>query len=243
MNTLAIKLALAGFALICFMSPAAAQNVGGVFGPEVTPDSKAVEFRVAAAPASDGRPSLITSRLHYQQTVTDDLRLRVVVQGADTITSNFDFDLVQFEAQYQFLEDEEAGIDSALRFDLLLNEDGPNLVSFNNTTDIPLGEKWSLRGVVLAQVQFGDQRTDGLFLQTRASLSYKLTKSVQLQTQIFNFWGTTADFPDINDQSHSIGPAIAAKLGHGWSLEASTLFGVTDAASDADFRLFLVKSF
>ena len=108
-----LRLCLIVFLLSGAASNANAQNVGGVFGPEVTPGSRALEFRTAFAPPSDGRPDRITSRLHYQQSVTDNLRLRAVVQGADTNTSGFDFDLVQFEAQYQFLEDEKAGIDSA----------------------------------------------------------------------------------------------------------------------------------
>ena len=210
----------------------------------MTPNSRAIEFRTAFAPPSDGRPDRITSRLHYQQTVTDNLRLRAVVQGADTNVSGFDFDLVQFEAQYQFLEDEKAGIDSAVRLDVLINDDvGPNLVSFNSTTDVPLGERWVWRGVVLAQVQFGDDRADGLFLQTRSSLRYKINKAVNIQAQAFNFYGSTADFPALRDQVHSVGPALAAKLGQGWSLEASTLFGLTNASSDVDFRVFLAKSF
>ena len=239
-----IGLCLAALMLFALTPAAQAQNVGGVFGPEVTPGSRAFEFRTAFAPPSDGRPDRITSRLHYQQSVTDNLRLRAVVQGADTNTSGFDFDLVQFEAQYQFLEDEKAGIDSAVRLDVLINDDvGPNLVSFNSTTDVPLGERWVWRGVVLAQVQFGDDRGDGLFLQTRSSLRYKVNKSLSLQAQAFNFYGSTDDFPDLRDQVHSIGPAAAIKLGHGWSVEASTLFGLTNASSDVDFRVFLAKSF
>jgi len=166
------------------------------------------------------------------------------VQGADTNVSGFDFDLVQFEAQYQFLEDEQHGIDSAVRVDLLINDNvGPNLVSFNSTTDVPLGERWVWRGVVLAQVQFGEDRSDGLFLQTRSSLRYKINKAVNIQAQVFNFYGSTANFQDFDDQVHSVGPAISAKLGQGWSVEASTLFGVTDATADVDFRIFLAKSF
>lgn len=230
-------------ALVAIAPLAHAQNVGGVFGPEVTPDSKAIEYRVAVAPSSDGRPGRIATRFHYQQTVTDTLRLRAIVQGQDTNTSGFDYDAVQFEAQYQFLEDETAGFDSAIRVDLLLADDRPDLVSFNWTNDVKVSQKWSLRGLMLAQVQFGDLRNDGLFLQSRFSASYKASQRYNLQVQLFNFWGTTDDFQSLNNQNHSLGPAIGINIGKGWAIEASTLFGLTDAAPDADFRLFLVKSF
>ena len=237
--------ALLGLAFLLASQPlASAQNVGGVFGPEVTPGSRALEFRTAFAPPSDGRPGRITNRLHYQQSVTDNLRLRAVVQGGDTNTSGFDFDLVQFEAQYQFVEDEDAGFDSAVRLDLLINDKGsPNLVSLNWTNDVPLGGGWTARALVLAQVQFGDNRNDGLFLQTRSSLRYQVNPRYNLQVQVFNAYGSTDDFPSFRDQSHSIGPAIAFKIGQGWSVEASTLFGLTNATADADFRVFLTKSF
>ena len=222
---------------------AAAQNVGGVFGPEVTPDSKAIEYRIAASPGSDGRPGRVASRFHYQQTVTDNLRLRAIIQGADTATSGFDYDLVQFEAQYQFLEDETAGFDSAVRFDAVIRDGRPDILSFNWTNDVPLTERWSVRGLTLAQVQVGDDRADGLFLQSRFSAAYRATDRYRLELQLFNFWGTTDDFQDINDQNHSLGPAIGVNIGQGWAIEASTLFGLTNATPDADFRLFLVKSF
>lgn len=238
-----IHLVLIGLVLIAASPNAHAQNVGGVFGPDVKPDSKAIEFRTANAPRSDGRPARSTSRLHYQQTVTDNLRLRAVVQGADTNTSGFDFDLVQFEAQYQFLEDERDGFDSAVRVDLLIGKDRPDLVSFNWTNDVPLNDRWALRGLVLAQVQFGDSRGDGLFLQTRSSVRYKLNDTYNLQLQVFNNYGSTDDFPAFRDQNHSIGPAAAIKLDDGWAIEASVLFGLTNATSDADFRIFLAKNF
>lgn len=234
---------LIGLALLTMSDPVSAQNVGGVFGPKVTPDSKATELRIAVAPESDGRPSRVVSRFHYQQTVTDNLRLRAVVQGADTLNSDFDFDLVQFEAQYQFLNREENGFDSAFRVDLLLGDDRPNLVSLNWTSDIPLSEKWTARALILAQLQFGDNRNSGIFLQTRSSLRYQVNSIYNLQVQSFNTYGSTSDFPAFRNQNHSVGPAVSAKLGDGWSMEASTLFGLTDATSDVDFRLFIAKSF
>lgn len=236
-------LALFCLALFLFQSGAQAQNVGGVFGPEITPGSRLAEFRVATAPRSDGRPARITSRFHYEQSVTDNLRLRAIVQGADSDVFGFQYDAVQFEAQYQFLEDEQAGFDSAFRFDLLIAENRPDLVSFNWTNDVPLSERWSVRGNLLAQVQFGEDRNDGLFLQSRASVTYKLSGAINFQIQSFNTYGSTADFPGFRDQNHAVGPSVFVRLGQGWSVEASTLFGLTNASSDADFRLFLARSF
>ncbi|MEM7004903.1 MAG: hypothetical protein AAF498_03405 [Pseudomonadota bacterium] len=231
-------------AVALLFSPVAfAQNAGGVFGPEVTPNSKAAEVRFIFAPASDGRPDRFTSRFHYQQTISDSIRLRGVIQGADTSTSDFDYDLVQFEAQWQFAEDEDRGWDSALRLDLQIADDRPDLIALNWTSDVLLSERFFVRGIAQGGFQIGDNRQDGLFLQSRFGLNYRTDPGYTFQIQVFNFWGTTSDFQDLNDQNHSIGPAVSGPIGEKWSFEASSLFGLTDATADVDLRLFLTRKF
>lgn len=231
--------------LLLFLIPTAqAQNTGGVFGPDVAPGSQALEWRTTVAPGSDGRSDRVASRLHYQRSATDDLRLRAVLQGADepAADSDFDFDFLQLEAQWQFREDEESGWDSALRLDLQIAEGRANLLGLNWTSDIPLGGVWRARGILMTAVQLGPQRGDGLFLQTRASISYGLGNGTRLEVQSFNIYGSTKGFGDFNDQNHAVGPAVAGKFGRRWSYEASVLFGVTDATADADFRFFISRS-
>ena len=241
---IALKL-LSGIGFLAFAPTAYSQNTGGVFGPEVTPNSRALEWRTSVAPGSDGRSDRIASRLHYQQTVSDDLRLRAVLQGADepAAGSDFDFDFLQLEAQWQFLEDEKDGWDSALRLDLQLAEGRADLLGLNWTSDVILGGPWRARTVLLTAIQLGSQRADGLFLQTRTSLSYALGSGTQLQLQSFNIYGSTDGFGDFSDQNHALGPAVAGKFGRKWSYEASLLFGLTNATADTDFRLFISRSF
>lgn len=220
-----------------------AQNTGGVFGPEVTPGSSAFEGRVAIAPGSDGRDRRFASRVHYQKAISDNLRLRAVVQGVDTQANGFEFAFVQLEAQLQFREDEIHGWDSAVRFDAQFADGGADLIGINWTSDIFLNDRWKLRGILMGAVQVGSERRSGAFLQTRSSISYKLDSNYQVQLQMFNNYGSSADFADFRDQNHAVGPAVSGKLGKDWSFEASALFGVTDAATDTDLRIFLTKAF
>ncbi|MEL7454771.1 MAG: hypothetical protein AAGJ50_15525, partial [Pseudomonadota bacterium] len=169
-----VRQVMLGLCLAMVTPAVSAQNVAGVFGPEVTPGSKAAEVRFAFAPANNGRPDRFTSRLHYQQAVTDTIRLRGVIQGADSNTSDFDFDLVQFEAQWQFREDEIDGWDSAVRADVQITEGRADLLALNWTSDIPLGDAWTVRAHAQGAVQVGGGRTDGLFLQTRYQVARKL---------------------------------------------------------------------
>lgn len=222
---------------------AEAQQTGGVFGPNITPDSQAVEFRVAFAPSDDGQPDAIASRFHYQATATDTLRFRAVVQGRGAPADQFDFDFVQFEAQWQFRNAEEHGWTSALRLDLQLADERRDLLGLNWTSDFKLSEKLTFRQVLLTAVQLGDQAQDGLFLQTRSALLYKISQNYSLQLQSFNLYGSTENIPEFDRQNHGVGPALSGKIGNGWAFEASALFGVSDAASDVDLRLFLVRNF
>jgi hypothetical protein len=221
---------------------ALAQNTSGVFGPEVIPGSRDFEARVAYAPSSDGRDSLFASRLHYQQAVSDNLRLRGLILGSDSLSGGFDYRFVQFEALYQFREDEIHGWDSAIRFDVRLTQDRADVLGLHWTNEFKLSSQWAVRAIVLTAIQVGNEREDGLFLQTRGSLRYKTNSNYVLQVQMFNTYGSTGNFPDFNDQLHSIGPAVSGKLVGDWSFETGVLFGISDRSSDVDFRFFLSRS-
>ncbi len=226
-------------------APAAAQNVGGVFGPDVAPSISAIEARTAFAPATDGGEDGFTARIHYQRPVTDDLRLRAVIQGSDTGPGGFDFRFAQFEAQWQFAEDDVAGWDGAVRFDARVADEngGPDLVSFNWTSDHPIGEAWFIRAIALASVQFGANGGEGLFLETRTGINRRLGPRWRIELQSFNVYGSTADFARLSDQSHSLGPAVTGSLGGGWSLQTGVLGGLTEPVADVDWRVFLTKAF
>lgn len=222
---------------------ARAQNTGGVFGPKVTPGSEAIEWRVAFVPDEGDLDDRFASRFHYQRTVDDDLRLRVVLQGADLADDSADFAFAQFEAQWHFLDHEDNGWDSALRLDYQAASRNPDLIGLNWVSDVPLGAGLKLRGIILTGFQLGDDRDNGVFLQTRAALHYKLSDRLTAQIQTFNFYGSTAQDLSSDEQNHSVGPAVSGKLGNGWSFEASALIGVSGGAADLDFRFFLAKSF
>ena len=228
--------------LLVFTLPAMAQNTSGVFGPEVTPGSRAFEFRTVYSPSTRERGDRFASRFHYQQSVSDNLRLRGLIIGSNRQGAGFDFDVVQFEALYQFKEDEINGWDSALRLDFQHGKNRPDLAGLHWTNDFKLNDRWGLRAVLLTAIQTGNQRNKGVFLQTRSSLRYRTDTGHTLQLQMFNTYGSTANFPGFNDQVHTIGPAISGKLTQGWAFEMGALFGFSDRASNVDFRFFLSKS-
>ncbi|MEO0981213.1 MAG: hypothetical protein AAFX03_01010 [Pseudomonadota bacterium] len=226
-------------------TPASAQSLSGVFSPDVRPGSKAAEYRMAFTPSDDGDPDAFAARLHYQQSVTDNLRLRGIVVGEENDDGAFAFDSVQFEAQWQFREDDIHGYDSALRFDFEVGARGvPHEVNLNWTNQIFLGGPWFLRAIATADVEYGDDSDPGVEFGTRFGLNRRLGGGYRAEIQMFNSYGSTADFPGFDDQRHVVGPAITGPIGDSpWSFQASTLFGFSEAAADLDARLFIIRSF
>lgn len=223
-----------------------AQTVGGVFGPNITAGDKTAEYRAAFAPVDGSGDVLFVQRVHYQHAFNESWRVRGVLQGSDTETGNQEFNFFQGEIQWQFLEKNRYGVSSAVRLDVRLTEgdDGADLISFNSTTQWDINEDWRTTGVVLLGRQIGNDALDGINLETRVSLLRRVNARARIGVESFNVWGNSqGGFAALNDQRHSAGPVAALSLGDGWSALGGVLFGVTDAAPDSDFRIWITKSF
>ncbi len=219
--------------------PALAQNNGGVFGPVVNEEDKTAEVRISFDPDRDS----YASRIHYQQAFSDSLRGRVVVQGSDGPGRDFDVNFVQTELLWQLTPDGQS-YQTALRFDGNIPTDGgPGAVNISWTNQFNMDENWQSRGLILLQKQVGSGSREGLFVQTRGNVSRKAGAKGRLGVEFYNFWGTTDNFRDLNLQTHQAGPYGTVKLGDGWSMLGSALFGLTDASPDAQLRFWVSKTF
>ena len=182
-------------------------------------------------------------RLHYQQSINDDLRWRVILQTRKNDDSRFDTDYVRGELLWQ-LADPRPGWQHALRFDARIRTEGrPAAVAVHWANQFALAEDWRARFILLAATEVGDGANSDLILQTRASIRYRLSSAVGAGLEMFNTYGAVDDFPTLQAQDHQLGPFVTAKLGGGWSLQAGVLFGLSDAASDAQPRFWMTRGF
>jgi len=231
------------FGLCCVMAaanPAAAQNTGGVFGPVVNPDDISIEYRGTVNPETER----VAQRLHVQRSINNSLRPRILVQGSSGPGDSFNVDFIQAELLWDLTSDDSKPFQTALRFDgQVRTDDGADLLGINWINQLKFGKGWQARFLVLSAVQLGDASADGVFLQTRANLQRKLTDNFALGGEIFNFYGSTDNFPDFDDQVHQIGPYGTLKIGGGFSLFGGALFGLTGASPDSELRLWVTKSF
>lgn len=220
-------------------SVASAQSTGGVTGPKIAPDDRTVEFRVAYDPESDR----YAQRLHYQQAVSRDWRLRAIVVH-DFDDSDFRFRSLTLQAHYQF-QRAANGWNAGLQFQGVIPDGnggpGQARLAWANSLDIAGGGE--LRFAAYAARPIGDAAPPGIFLETRAEASFPTGQSIRLGVLSFNEWGSTAGFGTIAAQSHRIGPLARWSGAGGLGLEASAQLGLTRGAPDNVFRLFVVRKF
>lgn len=218
-----------------------AQNTGTVFSPDVTAGRQGADYRLAFDPDGDR----FAHRLHYQYAFSESWRLRIIGLQSAAAGSDLEFRYVRAEALWQFLEDEEAGWDSALRFEVQIAE-GDNLPHrwrIAWTSKINLTEQWQTRFILLTGTQFGPQGDSSLLLGARGQLAYRLNARVRLGLELYTDLNTIDDPGSFEEQEHQLGPLLSLRLADDWSGNLSAIFGISEAADDAVYRLQLVHRF
>lgn len=133
---------------------------------------------------------------------------------------------------------------TGFRFDLLLHDDErANLFGLHWTNQYNFNEDWSARFVAMSSVDFGDNARDGLFMQTRASITRHLSDALSLGFEVYNTYGRLDDPFEFADQVHQVGPVATYILEDHWTIYGGVLFGLTDRNQDPQLRLWLTKAF
>ena len=230
--------------LMCGLALAAtpsayAQNTGGIFPPMVNEGHKSAQYRVTYNPDTEG----LSQRFHYQQAINGNLMWRGLVSARKTTDSDVDFDFVQAELFWEWSDDDDRW-KRGMRFDGRLRDDGrPGLIGVHWTNQFPVTDTWNGRFVALSSFDIGDDARDGVFIQTRGNLFTKLESGHTVGVEFFNSYGSTDDFRDFEDQSHTIGPFTSFPVNEDWSLFTGALFGRTDGSADSEFRLWITRGF
>ncbi len=222
---------------------AQAQNVSGVPGPIIKEGEKSVQLRLGFDPDSDE----LVQRLHYQQSLDDKVRLRLQLQTRSRPDETIEADFVQGQIWVQLSPDDAQASkrlwQSGVRLDLRVEADGPpGRAALNWVNQFRLSDDMSARFFLQGAVQIGNGAVDGIILQSRSHLHYRLDGG-GFGIEQFNGFGATGNLPAFADQSHQIGPYGNVALGGGWSLFGSALLGITRGTDDMNIRLFIGKSF
>ena len=217
------------------------QNTSTVFSPDVTQGASVVEYRLAFNPDNDGT----AHRIHVQHGFTDSWRMRLIAAFRGSESNDTEFRYVRWEGLWQFLEDEDAGWDSALRFELQLadGDDRPSRVRVAWTGKVDLSDTWQLRGNFLTGHQFGAESSGGYLLEGRAQLTRKVSDTWRVGFDWYGDFNDTDDIGSWDEQEHQFGPIFKYRLGSDWSGFINGLWGLSDSASDFEGRITVIRKF
>lgn len=238
-----MRIILGFFISLLLSSQVLAQNTGGVFGPVVNADHKALQYRITLDPDNAAGETGLAQRLHYEQSINSKVMWRVVGQLRKTAASDTDFDFVQGEVFWQITPDDQ-DYQTGLRFDARYRGDNrPEQFGLNWMNQFKLGGGWSARALALTAVQTGNNSADGVFLQTRGNLYRKIDGGHTIGFELYNNFGNSENIGSFKDQGHTIGPFVSTPIGNGVSLYGGALFGLSEAAADTELRFWVTKGF
>ncbi len=229
------------FTLLLFTVPIHAQNTGGVFPPMVNDGHKAFQYRGVVDPDNSVGEVGFAQRLHYEESLDDDRMWRVIGQTRKTTDSDFDFDFMQAELFWEFSEDD-PNYRTGMRFDVRIRDGNrPNQLGVNWMNQFYFNNDWNARAVFMTSFDVGDNARDGWNLQSRFRLDKNLGAGHTLGVEMYNDYGRTNNIGSFDEQRHTVGPIYNMRLGSKWSAFSGVLFGISEAASDAEFRIWLTR--
>ena len=198
-----------------------------------------------ARAAYDADNELWVYRNHIQYSFSDSFNLRGIVQYRIDSSNRWDFRYVRFEGLWQFLEDEKAGWDSALRFELEIAE-GDNLPSrvrlaWSGAYDID--HYWQIRGNFLTGYEIGPASDPGALFEVRAQVSRRLTQTTRMTFDYFGNMNNTEAFGNWESQRHQLGPTLSVGLSKNIRVIGGALFGISQAAADSEYRAVVMRTF
>ncbi len=226
---------------VCFFVAAAAllhdgakaQGTGTVSSPVVNPGAS---IGFAGGVAFDDGGDGFAQRIDYRHTITDKFRVGVLVFFNDR-GGEFRYRRLALETMYQFASSE-GGWSSAVQFRGRIPDgnDGPGRVRAAWLNRWRPGDNVELRLMGIASREFGDNRQQGIALETRGEATWRVARETRVGAQIFNRFNTTADLGSFETQRHSVGVVAKGGLTDAISYRVNALTGLSAAASDFELR-------
>lgn len=224
---------------------AAAQSLSTVPSADIPAGERLFDYRAGFSLPDSGRPGRFGQRLHYQQSLSDSWRLRLILLQGENARGALKTQNLIAHVHHQFVESEATGgWDSAIRIDGFIPLDRrPGRARIVILNALELDSVWQLRGDVFIAREIGDEAADGFQLETRAELSFALSPKTRIGAQTFDNWNRIGEFGSFDSQRHQFGFFARTRVTTKVGVEAGWLIGVSGTAPDADLRLMATYAF
>ena len=242
MKKFILSLAVSSFVTI----PAFAGTVSSVGGATVTKGKTQIETRIGFAEADED--SSQDERIRYREQIdhgfTDWYAGRIVLQQDDRKGDNFEHSSIRLSNRFHILDAKDYGFHLGARLEYT-HADGDKtpsdaLVGFYQ--QIPLGN-YELRMNELFSHDVGEDAEDGVGAEFRIQLTRDISETHEFGIMGFHDFGNLTEQEGYSAQDHEIGPVLKGKIGNGYAYQTSYRAGISEAAADHNFSLFLSKSF
>lgn len=214
-------------------------NTAGVFPPVVQEGHRSLQYRVTLNPDTGA----FGTRLHYQESLNDDVMLRGIVHASESATGHSKVDFVQAELFWDLGEDTDR-LRHGFRFDARARGRGePSSVSVNYALQYSVSPQWQARLAVLNTRSFGGKANTDIQFQARSQLSYRASQAVSLNLEYYSQLGAIDDFNPWKNQKHQIGPSVNWRVANGWTLYGGFLSSMNNSSPNTVYRMWVTKAF
>ena len=219
---------------LCASGGALAQGTGTVASPSIKPGTS---LSVAAGYAEEDGVWGEAHRVDVRHAVNARWRFGAMAFFNDR-GGDYRYRRLALEVMHQF-DTREPGWNSALqvRGRLPDGNEGPGRVRVAWLNRWRFNSGPELRLIGLASHEFGEDRAEGLRLETRSEATWRIGSDLRLGAQMFNRYNSTSEFGSFKSQRHAIGGVLKGPLSERLSYRLNALTGVSEAAADFEIRL------
>lgn len=232
----------------CFLTAAtsAQAGIGGIGNATVNEGALTTHLRASYTSDEEnaGLDDRWRSRFMTDYGFTDDFALGVYIQGDNRSADNQELDAIIVDARFEFTQAAKAGFYSGLRL-RYTHKDGdkkPDDMHARFILGAPIG-KWDFRINQILAYEVGEDGRGGIGIDTRLQTSYRYAKGHRAGLESFSNFGYGSRRSGFEEQSHTIGPIFAGTITQNLSYETGYRYGLSEAAPDHTFKLFIVRRF
>lgn len=227
------------------ISHAAQAGIGGIGNAQVIEGRFTTHLRNAYIEDGEGaQDNRWRSRIMTDYGVNDWFATGLYIQGDRRDNDNLELEALIWENRFEFTTAKDDGFYSGarLRYTWRDGDKKPDDAHIRWILGAPVG-KWDARVNLITGIETGTDARAGLLLELRQQITYGYYEKHHMGIESFSNFGNVSRVDGWNNQSHEIGPVFQGPLTDRLNYDAGYRRGISDAAANHTFRLFLIQSF